>query len=62
MDAYEFSAVPATLTVGELNGETYKKSVNGADTFVKVADDSVATADQTAVVEYKPHFYEWATA
>jgi hypothetical protein len=61
--AYEFSALPATLTVGELKGDTYKKAdVNGNDTFVNVADDSVASDANKSVIEYKPHFYAWATA
>lgn len=53
--AYEFSALPATLTVGELKGDTYKKAdVNGNDTFVNVADDTPASNDSKSVIEYKP--------
>jgi hypothetical protein len=53
--AYEFSALPATLTVGEIKGETYKKAdAAGNDTFVNVADDTPASNDSKSVIEYKP--------
>jgi hypothetical protein len=61
--AYEFSAVPSTLSVGELKGEAYKKATDTGEKLVKVVDDTDADKDtQAPIVEYKCHFYEWATA
>jgi len=63
VDAYEFGVLPQTVTAGELMGETYKRIVDGREALVQVADENVdPTTAQKTVVEYKCHFYEWATA
>ena len=61
VDSYEFGVVPDTFTQAELEGVAYKDG----DAFKTPAGAGVGgpVEDKTKlVVEYKPHFYEWATA
>ena len=65
VDSYEFGVVPDTFSQAELEGGAYKdgdafKKPTGA-ALASPGDDVLIAATQK-VVEYKPHFYEWATA
>lgn len=59
VDSYEFAVVPDTFSQAELEGIAYK---DGSD--LKDPDGQPYTGDpaKNKPVEYKPHFYEWATA
>lgn len=62
VDSYEYADVPAVLSAGELTGELYKgRNTEGGEDLFAVDGTTVQQA-QRATVEYKPHFYEWATA
>ena len=56
MDAYEFSTLlNDQLTAAEISGKPINTSTNPA------APDNFSLVEHTSVVEYKPHFHEWAT-
>jgi len=56
VDAYEFSTLfKDQLTAAEISG----KPINTQD--LGAAPDENSLIDHTSVVEYKPHFHEWAT-
>ena len=57
VDSYEFGVVPDTFTSQELTGVAYK---DGPGNLKTPAGGDFGNAGD--VVEYKPHFYEWATA
>lgn len=56
VDAYEFSTLfKDQLTAAEISGKTINTQDPGA------TPDEFSLVDHTSVVEYKPHFHEWAT-
>tara|TARA_B110000444_G_scaffold257110_1_gene294899 strand:- start:258 stop:1013 length:756 start_codon:yes stop_codon:yes gene_type:complete len=54
--SYEFGIVPDQLTDVELDGRAYMDGIS-----LKNPDGTAYTGEKK-VVEFKPHFYEWATA
>ena len=60
VDPYEFGVLPGSISQGELTGAVYKDK----DGSYKKVEDGTGGADLvgTAIVEQRPHFYEWATA
>lgn len=65
VDPYEFGVVPDSFTAPELVGAAFSeggvlKKPDG--TAYAAAAPPTAALPEPKVVEFKPHFYEWATA
>jgi len=60
VDGYEYGTLADTFTDKEIKGEVYS---DGKGKFMKADDDNEYTVEpRPVVIEYRPHFYEWATA
>jgi hypothetical protein len=60
VDGYEYGTLADTFTDKEIKGEVYS---DGKGKFKNADDDTEYRAEpRPVVIEYRPHFYEWATA
>lgn len=59
VDGYEYGTLADTFTDKEIKGEVYS---DGKGKFKKADDDTDFGGPSPVVIEYRPHFYEWATA